>query len=502
MRTTVPLTALVLAAACADRVPTAPVDPISAARVPVAVVTPRFWVGLKDGATGLPASALAAAGASARVVDSIPNLHVLVVAGATNPSALQTDGVVAIEQEFTTQLNDQVMASNDVSADAASAATPWYQSGVQWDMRAMHADFGWANTTQGSGVNVCIVDTGVDQGHQELAGRVAVRTNFVTDTAASEQTVEDLAGHGSHVAGTIGAGGVVINGVAPQVTIMSARVLNAAGSGSGTAIVNGIMWCADHGAHVINMSLGGRIYGSAAYVNSVVPQIVSFYGQAINYATSRGTAVIVAAGNDNLQLPNPGGLQFTYPAQIQGVLSIGATGPVTKSSYASIATGFNPFDGTKVWQSPDGRAFYSNYGTGVNVFAPGGFGSLPFSVPYYRYGGVTQGSSLDNVYSLCAGTTAQTGAINVGGAPGSAGTCSGATNRYIAYAGTSMATPHVAGLAALLYAELGGVRSAANVTRILGCIKSTADNIGPSSTFGNGRVNEQSAITAIRAGSC
>ena len=473
--------------------------------MPGAVVAtpPRFWVALKTRGSTLPAGVLAAAGRGARVVDSIPKLGVLVVAGATNPAALKVDGVRVVEQEFTTRVNDQRMPSDaSVTAAAPAASAPWYQSGVQWDMRAMHADFGWSNTAEGAGVNVCIVDSGVDQGHQELAGRVALRANFVTDTAASENTVEDTDGHGSHVAGTVAAGGVVLNGVAPRATVLSARVLNSQGSGSGTAILNGIVWCADHGAHVINMSLGGRIYGSRDFVADISGQVASVYGSAFDYATARGTVVVVSAGNSNLQLPNPGGLQYVFPSEVPGVISVGATGPVTKSTYSSIALGFDPFNAATVWQGPDGKAFYSNYGTGVSVFAPGGRGGVPFSTAYYRAGGVTQGSSLDNVYSLCSGSTGQTGVVNVGGAPGLPGNCIGEGNRYIAYAGTSMAAPHVTGLAALVYGEIGGTRSAANVARVTSCLTRNADNIGPASTFGNGRVNVQRAIAAARGGSC
>ena len=65
-----------------------------------------------------------------------------------------------------------------------------------------------------------------------------------------------------------------------------------------------------------------------------------------------------------------------------------------------------------------------------------------------------------------------------------------------------MASPHVAGMAAVLYAELGGTRTPANVQRVLQCIKSTTDNIGPATTFGGGRVNVKKAVDAIRAGTC
>lgn len=490
--------AALLAAACADGVPTAPAPTTVSAGKAAPAPGPRYLVGLADGDVHLSAATLAEAG-GARVVDAIPALNVLVVDQVTNPAALQAPGVAYVEEEFTTQVNDEVTPTDDAAAVPGFAA-PWYQSGVQWDMQAISADQAWASTSQGAGINVCVVDTGVDDQHQELAGRVSARANFVTSPAAETAPtyVNDFNGHGSHVSGTVAAGGVVLYGVAPRATILGARVLNAAGSGSETAIVNGIRWCADNGAHVINMSLGGRRYrGTAAFTTSLAT-----YGAAVKYATDRGTVVVVSAGNDNIQLPNPGGYQITVPAQAAGVLSIGATGPVSKSTNNSVALGFDPFDANKVWQSVDGKAFYSNYGTAVDVFAPGGRGGLPFSFPYYRYNGVSQGSTLDNVYSLCSGSTSQTGAVNVGGAPGSTGSCLGQANRYIAYAGTSMAAPHVTGMAAVLYGEIGGERSDANRLRVQNCITTTADAIGPADVFGSGRINVQKAVAAIRAGSC
>jgi subtilisin family serine protease len=497
-RTSLVLGALVLAA-CSDGGPASLVTGPAAVRG-VRVAAPRYLVGLESADAQLSAEALAAAGSSAQVVDAIPALNVVVVDRVTNPAALQGPGVAYVEEEFTTQVDDQVMDETIAAAPLAAFNAPWYQSRVQWDMQAMRADEAWAFSSQGQGANVCIVDTGVDNLHQELATRVPLRANFVTSPAAETAPgiVNDGNGHGSHVAGTVAAGGTVMYGVAPKATILGARVLNNAGSGSQTAIMNAIRWCADNGSHVINASLGGRVYrGDAAFATSL-----NAYSSAIKYATDRGVVVVVAAGNDNIEQPNPGGYQYTVPAQALGVISVGATGPVSKAEFASVAQGFDPLDPAKVWQSVDGKAFYSNYGRDVTVFAPGGRGSIPFSFPYYRFEGVAQGSALDQIYSICPSTISVSGQINVGGAPGNTASCLGQTNRYRAIAGTSMAAPHVAGMAAVLYAELGGTRSDANRLRVESCIKSTTDNIGPASTFGGGRVNVVRALAALRSGSC
>jgi subtilisin family serine protease len=285
-------------------------------------------------------------------------------------------------------------------------------------------------------------------------------------------------------------------------------VLNAAGSGSETAIVNGIRWCADNGAHVANVSIGGLRYrGQASFVSSPIT-----YGNAVRYATERGMVVVVSAGNSNLRLPNVGNALITVPAQVPGTMIVGATGPVSKVGTFQVdgatrtlplpVPDWNPFDPEQVWQGVDGKAFYSNYGTGVHVFAPGGRGGLSLMYPYYRYNQLTQGSTLDQIYSLCSGKSTQMGPRNVRGAPGATGSCANATRRYIAYSGTSMAAPHVAGLAAVLYAEIGGAPTAAKRVRVMGCILRTTDDIGPATTFGGGRINVRRAVDAVRAGDC
>jgi subtilisin family serine protease len=449
------------------------------------------------GAPAISPDVLAASGG--RIVDSIPSMNVLTVDGVTNPQALLAANPTVIEAGFevtNTPIIEPLPPSEMVDLVPQQDTTPWFKNKVQWDMKTIHADDGWARTNGGQGINVCIVDTGVDDQHQELnGGKVIARTNFVATTGA-ENRVDDPNGHGSHVASTVAARGVVISGVAPRASILSARVLNTAGSGSETAIVNGINWCVQNGAHVINMSLGGTRYRPfSSFTNSFV-----LYGTAVNNARAAGALVIVSAGNSNLLMPNP--VQSQVPSEVPGVINVGATGPISKST-DPFPPAWDALDPTQVWRSVDYRSYYSNYGPGVQVFAPGGSGGAPLSEPYRIVNGVGQGrGAYDQIWGVCSSNSSQTGNGNVGGVPSGSGSCLSNRARYIAYAGTSQASPHVAGLAALLYEALGGGRSAANVTRIEGCIKHTTDDIGPSDIYGGGRINVTRALDALNAGSC
>lgn len=188
--------------------------------------------------------------------------------------------------------------------------------------------------------------------------------------------------HGTHVAGTIGAvtnNGLGVAGVGDdRVEIMHVRVLGT-GGGYTNDIADGIYWAADNGANVINMSLGG---GYSCEPNSITQQ-------AINYAVSKNVTVVVSAGNSNADASG-----FS-PAGCANVISVGAS-----NGNAS-------------------RSYYSNYGTLVDVSAPGG----DYTVDSMVYSTLNMGDTVPGEPALAA------------------------------YQGTSMAAPHIAGLAALLYSE-------------------------------------------------
>lgn len=154
----------------------------------------------------------------------------------------------------------------------------------------------------GSGVHVCIVDTGVDDSHPALNQLVAE-----TDIVNNDSDATDDNGHGTHVAGIIASQDSTYKGVAPGASLMAAKVLDSSGSGHETDVIAGIEWCINHSADVITLSLGADYSGNC----DTEP-----LGEAVNNAVSQGIVVTVAAGND--------GSDVDLPACASGPIAVGA----------------------------------------------------------------------------------------------------------------------------------------------------------------------------------
>ncbi|MUG64619.1 S8 family serine peptidase [Paenibacillus campinasensis] len=199
-------------------------------------------------------------------------------------------------------------------------------SEYQWNLPAIETNRGWDLSKGSEDVIIAVIDTGVDLNHTDLDGQFVEGYNVVDP----EQQPMDDVGHGTHVAGIIGAlvnNGEGVAGISWYNKIMPVKALDASGTGTTYAVAEGIIWATDHGAKVINMSLGN-------YADS------QFLHEAVKYAYDRDVVLIAASGNDNTERPG-------FPAAYPEVLAVAAT------------------------DANMNRAEYSNYGDYIDIAAPG-----------------------------------------------------------------------------------------------------------------------------------
>lgn len=167
----------------------------------------------------------------------------------------------------------------------------------QWALQTLRATCAWGYTIGRADVTVAVIDSGVDMGHPDLVDRL--RTDGA-DFIDNDNDPSDQHGHGTNVAGVVAAtinNAEGITGLAPGVAILPIRVMNARGFGPDQAIAEGIRYAADRGSQVINLSLGATLSIGAEEEAVIV-------SDAIRYAQSQGALVVVAAGNDFIDLPN------------------------------------------------------------------------------------------------------------------------------------------------------------------------------------------------------
>jgi thermitase len=195
----------------------------------------------------------------------------------------------------------------------------------QWALNQIEAPKSWQITMGKPEILVAVLDTGIDQSHEDLEDKVIAEVNF-TDSPTSH----DIYGHGTHIAGIISANsnnGIGITGVAPECRLMNIKIADDTGECQSSVLAEGIVWASDNGASVINISVGFR---------EPLPELAD----AVDYAWKRGAVITVAAGNQGTECP-------TYPAYYERCIAVAATGQ----------------DGI--------LAPLSNYGIWVDVAAPG-----------------------------------------------------------------------------------------------------------------------------------
>ena len=375
----------------------------------------------------------------------------VVVASSDNPQFLDIvvrDGRIskaAEDVEVNWLPNENYVEANeaDLVAEGVNSEPYW---GYQWNIRQIHADQTAANGDLGSGViraRVAVLDSGIWSKHPDITPNVnvALSKSFVPEEPGFEPIVYGFS-HGTHVAGIIAApiNNKGVQGVAPSAEIVAVKVLRSTtGSGAFSWVIEGIMYASgpDVQADVINMSLGATFDRINAGGGGAGPLIAAL-NRAINHATAAGTLVVSAAGNEGMNLNSR---IWSIPAQSGNGMAISATAPFNQADF-------------------DMPAHYTNYGQSViNVAAPGG--------------DWISGNLFDYVLS-----------------PG------GRDASYWYYyfaAGTSMAAPHVSGLAALIIGKYGRLSPA----RLKAIIQQTADDIlkpGADPYSGKGRINAAQAL--------
>lgn len=276
-----------------------------------------------------------------------------------------------------------------------------YQENYQWNLPVIGTEQGWDITRGTEEISIAIVDTGVDLDHPELKNRLVKGYNVLNEN----EEPDDDNGHGTHVAGIIASETNNNEGVAGLTwfnKIMPVKAMGAKGYGTTFDIASGIVWAVDHGADVINLSLG----------NYQPSQVLE---EAVQYAYSKNVVMVSAAGNDGSDQP-------TYPSAYPEVLSVAAV----------------DYEGK--------RASFSNYGEYIDIAAPGVY--IPST--YFN-------------------------------------------KQYASLSGTSMAAPHVAGLAALIKSANPELTN----TQVINIIKKSAIDLGDQgkdNDFGNGLIDVNSAL--------
>lgn len=237
---------------------------------------------------------------------------------------------------------DRALLMDDVKVNDTSR-------GQQYALDTVKADAAWDKTMGSEKVTIAIVDSGLDLDHPDLKDKLVAGYNSVTPGQAPKDDV----GHGTHVAGIAAAStnnGLGVAGLAANSKIMPVKVLGD-GTGSAGTVADGIIWAADHGADVINMSLG--FYDE----NETL-------GKAVAYALSKNVVIVATMGNNNIE-------KKRYPAAFPGVIAVGST------------------------DKADNKSTFSNFGDWMSVSAPG----TDILSTFPRYG-VTIGGGKDGYASL------------------------------------------------------------------------------------------------------
>ena len=407
---------------------------------------------------------------------------------------------------------------------------------VPYGINLVNAPQAWV-ATRGAGARVAVLDTGWAIGHEDLPAPVA-SASFI-----SGQTVADGNQHGTHVSGTVLGrdNNVGVVGVAPEATLLTGKVCSNSGGCPTSSSIGGVNWSVQNNADVINMSLGGTVFDQA-------------FADACAAAIAAGVTIVAAAGNNNSSVPS-------YPASYEGVISVASIdSALNKSSFSNFgATVDVTAPGTAVFSSVPQLTIANIFTIAgssrtVNSFTGSGTGDVTSTTVFCGFGGTAADfpPSVAGKIALIrrggtnasgAGITFQTKALNAAAAGAAAvlianntsGTLTGQLNTtvnipvlgisqadgdtlqaspstivraartvsgplYANLSGTSMASPHVAGVVALMVAAVGPDRAApSQIEQVLISAVQDLGDPGRDDIFGHGLVKADLAVNGLLA---
>ncbi|MBI2757226.1 MAG: S8 family serine peptidase [Chloroflexi bacterium] len=391
--------------------------------------------------------------------------------------------------------------------------------GLMWNVERINAPKAWKKTTGNDSVLVGVADTGLDFTHSELAPKVADVVDFTdslcfdyfgagdADWAATYggPANTDWNGHGSWIGGNIAGAldGVGINGIAPNVKLVSLKIAQWCGYAWDSSILSAFYYAADNGIDIVSISFGGYLDRSDPDQDA----IYQAYVDAVAYARSKGTVIVAAAGNEHLRIGEGGqvishgpltipgdpfqdyyGLWET-PGGIPGVVDVSATGNVVAGASATC----DPSTiGSNATCKPAGDVhqpagvgkknqltYYSNYGPRIDVAAPGG--ARKFNLPNADRGGTggwpyttADGYTAFEDFSITSNWALQIPCFYNIGPEFYPNEC------YSTIQGTSMATPHVSAVLALIASANKEARH--NPAKLIRILKDSAQEIRGNTT--------------------